>query len=408
MAPIPSDDTPAVSSLTGVRIVDLSRVLAGPLATMVLGDLGADVIKIERPGSGDDTRDWRPPDVDGDSTYFLGLNRNKRSIVLDLDDERDLQIARGLCCDADVVIDNFRPGLMTSFGLDHATLARESPRLVTCSITAFGSEGAAATLPGYDLLLQAMTGLMSLTGASAGPPMKVGAALIDKVAGLYAAVGILAALRHRDLAGEGQHVEVSLFGAGLAGLLNQASSLVTGGVTPQRMGNRHPSIAPYQDFTASDGSFVLAVGNERQWRRLCEVIGRPELSEDPRFADNTSRVAAIGELETELAASFITDTVTSWVTRLRAGRIPAGPVHDVAEALRFAGEHGLEATWSDDVGRTHVRSPLTMSATPPRLHRRPPDLDEHGADLRAASDRGRGPERTERCEDHDDEADTGP
>lgn len=403
-----SGDTPAIASLAGVRIVDLSRVLAGPLATMVLGDLGADVIKVERPGSGDDTRDWRPPDVDGDSTYFLGLNRNKRSIVLDLTDDGDLRVVRNLCRDADVVVDNFRPGLMASFGLDRATLARESPRLVTCSITAFGSEGAVASLPGYDLLLQAMTGLMSLTGAPTGPPMKVGAALIDKVAGLYAAVGVLAALRHRDLVGEGQHVEVSLFGAGLAGLLNQASSLVTGGVTPQRNGNRHPSIAPYQDFAASDGAFVLAVGNERQWRRLCEVIERPQLSEDPRFKDNTSRVAAIDELERELSVIFAADTVTSWVVRLRSARIPAGPVHDVGEALRFAAEHGLATTWSDDAGRTHVRSPLTMSATPPRLHRRPPALDEHGAELRAASDGGRGPERTERCEDHDDEADTGP
>jgi len=401
-------DTPNDASLAGIRIVDLSRVLAGPLATMVLGDLGADVVKIERPGSGDDTRDWRPPAVDGESTYFLGLNRNKRSIALDLTDARDLQVARGLCRDADVVVDNFRPGLMASFGLDHATLTRDHPGLITCSITAFGSEGAAATLPGYDLLLQAMTGLMSLTGDASGPPMKVGAALIDKVAGLYAAVGILAALRHRDLTGQGQHVEVSLFGAGLAGLLNQASSLVTAGVLPQRLGNRHPSIAPYQAFSASDGTFVLAVGNEEQWRRLCGAIARDDLAEDVRFRDNAARVAACDELESVLSAVFATDTVSAWVARLGAARIPAGPVHDLEQALQFASAMSLDATWTDDAGRDHVRSPLRMSVTPPALRRRPPALDEHGVEVRAASDGRRGPERTERCEDDDDEADPGP
>ena len=271
-------------ALGHLRIADFSRILAGPLATMVMGDLGADVVKVEQPGVGDDTRTWGPPwwKVDGEptSTYYLGLNRNKRSIALDLDDPADLDVARRLCLDADVVVDNFRVGTMARFGLDRDSLVEDRPDLITCSITGFGSTGDGAGLAGYDVLVQAMSGLMAVTGEVDGEPMKVGAAVVDKFAGLYAAVAILAAVEERRQTGLGQHVEVSLMGAALAGLLNVGSAHVTTGVDPGRHGNRHPSIVPYQPYRASDGQMVIAVASPVLWERLCEVLGRPDLRGD--------------------------------------------------------------------------------------------------------------------------------
>ena len=276
-------------ALDGLLVADFSRVLAGPLATMTLGDLGADVVKVERPGAGDDTRAWGPPFVEQGSTYYLALNRNKRSVTLDLADAGDRELARRLALRADVLVESFRPGLMARWGLDHATLSQENPRLVTCSVSAFGSGEAAAALPGYDLLLQAMSGLMSVTGEADGRPLKVGAAVVDMVCGLYAATGILAALQARERDGHGQHLEVSLMDSALAALLNQGSAHLLAGALPGRLGNAHPSIVPYETYATADGDLALAVGNDAIFARLCAALGRPGLAGDARYATNAAR-----------------------------------------------------------------------------------------------------------------------
>ncbi len=264
-------------ALENLQIVDFSRVLAGPLATMVLADLGASVTKIERPGSGDDTRAWGPPyDADGVATYFQAVNRNKRSVVLDLRDAADVELARGLVARADVLVENFRPGLMDDVGLGYEALRREHPALVYCSITGFGSATAtAAALPGYDLLVQALGGLMSITGSPDGEPQKVGVALVDVICGLFASIGILAALRHRERTGEGQRVDVDLLSCLLAALVNQGSAYTLAGEVAARLGNAHPSVAPYDLFATADGELVLAVGTDRQFRALCGVSAAP-------------------------------------------------------------------------------------------------------------------------------------
>src|ERR687890_698846 len=282
--------TASTGPLDGLLVADFSRVLAGPFAAMTLGDLGADVIKVERPEAGDDTRHWGPPWRDGESTYYLGLNRNKRSVALDLGDEGDRELARRLAERADVLIESFRPGLMARWGLDGDTLRASNPGLVTCSVTAFGTGDEARKLPGYDFLAQAMGGLMSVTGEEDGRPLKTGAAVVDLVCGLLAVVGIQAALAERARTGRGRHVEVSLMDAALTSLLNQGSAWVLGGVVPRRRGNRHPSIAPYETYDAADRPLDVAVGNDRQFTRLCEALGLPELPADPRFATNRARV----------------------------------------------------------------------------------------------------------------------
>ena len=280
-----------MAPLDGILVADFSRVLAGPLASMLLGDLGADVVKVERPDGGDDTRAWGPPYRDGEATYYLGLNRNKRSVALDLGDAGDVELARRLAVRADVLIESFRPGLMARWGLDGDTLRARNPRLVTCSITAFGTAGdEARSLPGYDFLLQAMGGLMSVTGEEDGPPLKVGAAVVDLVCGLNAVIGIQAALAERERTGHGRHVEVSLMDASLMALLNQGSAWVLGGVVPHRRGNRHPSITPYETYRAADSELAVACGNDALFRRLCAAIGRPELADDARYADNSGRL----------------------------------------------------------------------------------------------------------------------
>ena len=288
--------------LDGLLVADFSRVLAGPFAAMTLGDLGADVVKVERPGGGDDTRAWGPPWHGEDATYYLGLNRNKRSVALDLLDDGDRELARALGERADVLIESFRPGLMASWGLDGDALRERNPRLVSCSITAFGSSERASGLPGYDLLLQAMGGLMSVTGEADGPPLKVGAAVVDLVCGLLAVAGIEAALVERERTGAGRHVEISLLDSVLTSLLNQGSGWVSAGAEPSRRGNRHPSITPYETYEAADRPFALAVGNDRLFARLCEAIGLPDLPGDERFLTNTRARSRIATRSTRRSA----------------------------------------------------------------------------------------------------------
>ncbi len=361
---------PLDGPLSGVRVADFSRVLAGPYATMMLADFGADVIKVESP-AGDDTRQWLPPvDEAGRSTYFGGVNRNKRSVVLDLADAAGLAEARRLATSADVVIENFRPGVMDRFELDYAHVRAGNPGVVYCSITGFGT-GEGASLAGYDLLVQAVGGLMSITGEPDGEPSKVGVALVDVLTGQNAVAGILLALRERDRTGQGQLVEVNLLQSLLSALTNQASSTLATGVPPRRLGNEHPSIAPYAVYHAADRPLVIAVGNDKQFRALAEVLGAPRrssserseriettegldtalaglldrrvgLADDPRFASNTDRVAHRAELRAALEAALAAASAAQWVDALARAGVPAGLVNDVAEAIAFAEGLGLE------------------------------------------------------------------
>jgi crotonobetainyl-CoA:carnitine CoA-transferase CaiB-like acyl-CoA transferase len=372
----------SAGALDGILVADLSRVLAGPLCAMTLGDLGAEVIKVERPDGGDDTRHFGPPFVDEGATYYLGLNRNKRSVALDLKHPADVALARRLCERADVVIESFRPGTIERLGLGHADVQATNPRVVYCSISAFGAGERAATLPGYDLLLQAMSGLMSVTGEPDGRPLKVGAALIDMICGLYASSAILAALHARGRTGRGQRVEVSLMESALAALLNQGSGFLGAGAVPGRLGNRHPSITPYETFTAADGDFAVACANDAMYRRLCAAVGRPELADDERFATNRERVARRDELVAELEATFATAPAAEWVARLGDAAVPAGAINDVAEAYALAEELGLEPVVEVDGVRT-TRSPMRLGETPATVRRRPPRLGEHDAEIRA-------------------------
>ena len=372
----------AEGALDGVLVADFSRVLAGPLCTQTLGDLGADVVKVERPGEGDDTRTWGPPFVEQGATYYLGLNRNKRSIALDLSDPGDAGLARRLADRADVLVESFRPGTIDRLGLGYEDVAATNPGVVYCSISAFGSGEQAARLPGYDLLLQAMSGLMSVTGEPDGRPLKVGAALIDMICGLYATTGVLAALQARSRTGRGQRVEVSLMDSALAGLLNQASAHLLAGVVPGRLGNRHPSITPYETFRASDGDFAVAVGNDAIFARLCAAIERPELASDERFATNAARLEHREELGAILEGAFHRAPAAEWVQRLSEAGVPAGPINDVGAAFAFAEALGLEPVWEVD-GVRGVRSPLRLADTPAAARRRPPALGEHDDELRA-------------------------
>lgn len=370
---------PYSGALAGIRVADFSRVLAGPYATMLMADLGADVIKIE-PRVGDDTRRWAPPvDDSGRATYFAAANRNKRSVVLDLTDQADLDRAQHLATTADVVIDNFRPGVMDRFGLDHESLAAVNPRVITCAITGFGT-GPGATMPGYDLLVQAMGGLMSVTGPVDGPVSKVGVALVDVITGLHALAGTQAALLERVRSGRGQRVEVNLLSSLLSGLVNQSSGTAATGVSPKRTGNAHPSIAPYETFTTGAGEIVLAVGNDRQFERLTAVLAEPHLAADQRFRTNTDRVMHREELRRELERLLATRSAAAWSESLRAAGVPAGPVHTVGEALDLAEQLGLQPVVTVAGGGRHSRqvaNPISLSRSPASYVSPPPDLGEH-------------------------------
>lgn len=372
------DDGASTPPLGQLRILDFSRVLAGPFATMMLADLGADVLKVERPGTGDDTRSWGPPfDEHGQATYFQAVNRNKHSVVLDLNSEHDLARARSFAGAADVIVENFRPGVMDRLGLGYERLRATGPRVVYCSITGFGA-GQGAELPGYDLLVQALGGLMSITGSPDGEPQKVGVALVDVLTGLFASVGILAALRHRDLTGEGQHVEVDLLSSLLAALVNQGSAYTIAGVVPERLGNAHPSISPYELYETGAGELVLAVGNDRQFTALCEVLGAPKLAADPRFATNGDRVEHRTALRAELVTRLAAAPAAEWAQRLTAARVPAGVVNDLRGAFALAESLGLspivEVPGDDGAAVALTRNPIRLSRTPPTYRRAPPRL----------------------------------
>lgn len=375
MSPRPADD-----ALHGLRILDFSRVLAGPFATMMLADLGATVTKVERPGGGDETRSWGPPyDARGESTYFQSVNRNKASLVLDLHAQADRERAHALAAAADVIVENFRPGVMDRLGLGYTALSAKRPGLIYCSITGFGA-GPGAELPGYDLLVQALGGLMSITGAREGEPQKVGVALVDVLAGLFASVGILAALRHRDATGQGQRVDVDLLSALLAALVNQGSGYTIAGAVPERLGNAHPSISPYELFDTAQGQLVLAVGNERQFTALCEVLGAPELAREERFTGNGQRVAHRLLLRAELERRLAAKAAVDWAGELTAVRVPAGVVNDLAGAFALAESLGLdpvvEVPAPDGASVPLTRNPIRLSLTPPSYRSAPPRLPE--------------------------------
>ncbi|WP_037138636.1 CaiB/BaiF CoA transferase family protein [Rhodococcoides fascians] len=361
----------AQGPLSGVVVADFSRVLAGPYATMMLADMGAEVIKIERPGTGDDTRSWGPPfDSDGTATYFNSVNRNKTSRAIDLSTDEGMRDALEVVARADVLVENFSAGTMDKLGLGYKQLRDAHPGLVYCSITGFGT-AAGASLPGYDLLVQAMGGLMSVTGTE-GHPVKAGVALVDIVTGLHASTGILAALRHRDLTGHGQHVHTSLLMSTLSALSNQSSAYLGADVTPRAMGNQHPSIAPYEVFDASDRPIALAVGNDRQFRALADTLG---LQNTELFSTNTDRVAHRAELQNQLGAILRRQTADHWFTVLTEAGVPAGPVNNIAEAFEFAQSIGLDpAIGLPGTSAPSTRSPLDFSETPVTYRSAPPAL----------------------------------
>jgi crotonobetainyl-CoA:carnitine CoA-transferase CaiB-like acyl-CoA transferase len=386
----PRADAPR-GPLDGVLVADFSRVLAGPYATMLLADLGAQVVKVERPGTGDDTRAWGPPFADAGtdaaaSTYFLGVNRNKRSVALELTTPGDAALALELVRRADVVVENFLPGTMARHGLGYEQVRELNPGVVYCSITGFGPD-AGAGLPGYDLIVQAVGGLMSVTGEPDGSGTKVGVALVDVITGLHAAFGIMAALRHREQGGAGQRVEVSLLTSLLSGLSNHSSGYLAAGVVPRALGNAHPSIAPYEVYQAADRPLVIAAGNDRQFERLCAALGAPALCADPRFTGNRERVAHRDELAAEINSLLSARDADAWFTALSAAGVPCGPINDLAEAFALAERLGLGAVAQvedprRDAPLRQVAHPVAFSQTPATYRSAPPRLDEDGDELR--------------------------
>jgi crotonobetainyl-CoA:carnitine CoA-transferase CaiB-like acyl-CoA transferase len=370
--------------LTGRRILDLSRVLAGPLATQTLADLGADVVKVERPGIGDDTRHWGPPFAGEDAAYFLSLNRNKRSITVDLRSPEGVARIRELAASSDVLIENFRPGLMRELGLDLDDLRAEVPTLVTCSLTAFADDAPAASRPGYDIIVQALSGLMGVTGEVDGEPVKAGVAVLDVIAGLYAATGILAALDERGRTGRGRHVSVALFDASVAAMVNQAANVLIGGVVPRPMGTAHPNISPYQAFHAADRPFIVAAGNDRLFRRTCEVVGHPEWADDERFATNEDRVRNRGPLVGLLEEAFATRPSEEWLAALEEAAVPCAPIRAMDEVFRSP-EGAAAVEELDDPGRGTtlrlVRNPIRLDGQVLPIRLAPPRLGDHTAEI---------------------------
>ena len=379
--------------LAHVKVLDLSRVLAGPWAGQLLGDYGADVIKVERPGTGDDTRTWGPPyakAADGsdgpDAAYFLCANRNKRSVTIDFTRAEGQRLVRELARGCDVVIENFKLGGLAAYGLDYPTLSAEQPGLIYCSITGFGQTGPYAPRAGYDFLIQGMGGLMSITGQRDGEPgagpQKVGVAVTDVLTGLYATTAILAALAHRERTGHGQHIDLALLDVGIASLANQTMNYLASGQVPQRMGNAHPNVVPYQDFPTADGNMIIAVGNDGQFGRLCTALGRPDLPTDPRYATNTARITNRDTLIPQLAAATKQRTTADWVTTFETRGVPCGPINTLDRV--FADPHvqarGMQHAMERDGATLQlVANPVRLSQTPVTYRRAPPGL---GADTR--------------------------
>jgi crotonobetainyl-CoA:carnitine CoA-transferase CaiB-like acyl-CoA transferase len=372
---------PASAPLSGVRVLDFSRVLAGPYCTMVLADLGADVIKVERPGSGDETRGWGPPFVGGEAGYFLAVNRGKRSLALDLAHPGASAVIEALIAGADVVIENFRPGVAQRLGLGYEDLARRRDGLVYCSITGFGSGREPAGRPGYDFVVQAESGLMSITGEPDGAPAKVGVAVVDVLTGLHAASGILAALHARAISGEGRRIEVSLLDSALAGLINVAQGALITGAEAARYGNAHPSIVPYEPFPAADGWIAVAAANDALWQALCRALEREDLAADGRLTLNRGRVAHRDELIASLRETFAQHPVEHWLSRLDAHGVPAGKIRGVHEALEAAAGAGRPATVTVEHPSAGplpvVGSPIRMDPGGPSTPQPPPLLGQH-------------------------------
>ena len=359
-----------------MRVLDFTRVLAGPFCTMILADMGADVIKVESLG-GDETRQWGPPfDAHGRSAYYLSVNRNKRSLTLNLKSQRGREIARQLAAQSHILVENFKPGGMAAFGLGYDDLRSLNPALVYASITGFGQTGPYSERPGYDFVVQAMSGLMSITGEKDGAPSKVGVAIADVIAGLFAATSLLAALRHAEQTGQGQQLDISLLDSQIAALVNVASGALVSGATPARYGNAHPSIVPYQTFRAADAEFALAVGNDRQFAQLCQLIDYPEWAVDPRFATNPARVQNRDLLVEMLSTIFITRPAAEWVERMLERGIPAGPLNTVSQILADPHVQARGLVQEIDLLRL-VGSPVGFSQTPPTVRTPPPDLGEH-------------------------------
>ncbi|KUM03258.1 CoA transferase [Chromobacterium subtsugae] len=369
-------------ALAGIKVVDLSRVLAGPWASQLLADLGADVVKIEKPGSGDDTRQWAPPSLpDGKAAYFLCANRGKRSLTVDISQPAGQEIVRKLAAEADVLLENYKVGGLAKYGLDYASLKAVNPRLVYCSITGFGQSGPYAGLAGYDYIVQGMSGLMSITGPADGEPHKVGVAVSDLFTGLYAANAVQAALIARERSGAGQHIDMALFDCSLAMLANVASNWLVGRKVPPRLGNAHANIVPYQVFAASDGHFILACGNDKQFAEVCRLIGQPQWARDARYATNPQRVANRAQLVPLLAMAFRHHSREHWLKELDKAGVPCGPINDVEEAFADpqAEARGMQLALEDNVGQEVplVGCPIKLSGTPVEYNLAPPALGEH-------------------------------
>ncbi|OKA22565.1 CoA transferase [Pseudomonas versuta] len=385
-----------MGALTHLRVLDLSRVLAGPWAGQILADLGAEVIKVERPGNGDDTRAWGPPflkDAYGESTgeaaYYLSANRNKQSVTIDFTKPEGQRLVRELAAKSDILIENFKVGGLEAYGLDYASLKALNPRLIYCSITGFGQTGPYARRAGYDFMIQGLGGLMSLTGLPEGyegaGPVKVGVALTDILTGLYSTVAILAALAHRQEGGAGQHIDMALLDVQVACLANQAMNYLTTGVSPQRLGNAHPNIVPYQDFPTADGDFILTVGNDNQFRKFAEVAGRPEWGDDPRFVSNKQRVANRAVLVPLIRQATVFRTTAEWVSQLEAVGVPCGPINDLAQVFADpqVQARGLAMQLPHALAGLvpQVASPIRLSGTPVEYRNAPPLLGEHTQEI---------------------------
>jgi len=386
----------STGALEGLRVLDLTRILAGPLCAQMLGDMGADVIKVEPPGAGDDTRTWGPPFVHGESAYFLGVNRNKRSLTLNMAVKSGQEILARLVKSSDVLVENFKLGTLEKWGVTNDWLEKNAPRVIRCSITGYGSSGPDAALPGYDFILQAESGLMSICGEPDGTPTKYGVAIVDVVTGLYACNAILAALAARERTGRGQHVEVCLYDSGIAMLINVASNYLLSGKDARRYGNGHPSIVPYTTYPTADGLIAVAVGNDGQFARFAETIGRGEWARDARFARNPDRVTNRDVLDGLIAQALESGKTAAWIEKLRAAGVPCGPINSVAEAL--TDPHTL----ARDMVRTvkhptagdlkMVGIPFRFSGTPAMIRRAPPLLGQHteevlGAELGLSAER---------------------